>query len=298
MTVTATVRAAGAVLWRPAGDAVELALVHRPRYDDWSLPKGKLDSGESTHAAAIREVAEETGSHAVLGRHLGTVSYPISRPVLATKIVDYFAANAGTGSFHPNDEVDELRWCPVDAALDLLSYQHDRDIVAAFTALPPDLATLLLVRHAKAGKRDEWDGPDDLRPLTEPGWAQAKAIRTLLPLFGADRVHSAPQVRCVQTVQALADDLGVDVVVEPLLAEEPYRDDAAAALGRLGEIRAAGGVPVVCSQGKVIPDLVSRVAGAGGLDLGEVHSRKGSAWALFFANGTLVAADYLTTPMP
>ena len=294
--MASVVRAAGGVLWRPGAGGVELAVVHRPRYDDWSLPKGKLDDGESVHAAAVREIAEETGFAAVLGRHLGTVEYPVSTPRPATKTVDYFAAMAGAGSFHRNDETDDLRWCPVAATLDLLTYQHDQDILAAFAALPAELATVLLVRHAKAGKRSEWAGQDELRPLTKPGWQQAAAVRALAPLFGVDRVHSAPLLRCQQTVEAVAADLAVPLTSEPLLSEEIYRERADEAAGRLTEIVAAGGVAAVCSQGGVIPGLVSGLADTGGLDLDAVESRKGSVWPLFFHRGRLVAVDYVQTP--
>jgi 8-oxo-(d)GTP phosphatase len=290
--MTTVVAAAGGVLWRPANGGVDVAVVHRPRYDDWSLPKGKLDDGETTHAAAVREIAEETGFAAVLGRHVGTVRYPVERPRPATKTVDYFAARAGAGSFRRNDEVDELRWCPVAAARDLLTYQHDRDVLAAFAALPAELTTLLLVRHAKAGRRGEWAGPDELRPLSEHGWRQAAAIRALVPLFGVDRVHSAPLLRCQQTIEAVAADLTVPVTNEPLLSEGNYRDRTAEAATRLTDIAADGGIAVVCSQGGVIPGLVSTLATTGGLDLTEVESRKGSVWALFFHGDKLIAADY------
>ena len=108
-------------------------------------------------------------------------------------------------------------------------------------------------------------------------------------------MHSAPLVRCVDTVRPVADSLGVAVTVEPLLSEEGYAGNEAAAAPRLLEIAADGGTPVVCSQGGVIPDLVSRVAEAAGMDLGEVVSKKASVWALFFTTSDgprLVAADY------
>lgn len=162
------VPAAGAVLWRGTDHgAVGIAVVHRPRYDDWSLPKGKLHAGETIWAAAVREVLEETGFAATLGRHLGQIRYPIGSAV--TKAVDYFAARAGRGEFEPNSEVDELRWLPPEAGLTLLSYQGDRDTLTAFAALPAELATLLLVRHAKAGRRSDWSGADERRPLSAPG---------------------------------------------------------------------------------------------------------------------------------
>jgi 8-oxo-dGTP diphosphatase len=284
--------AAGTVLWRPAGESgVELALIHRPRYDDWTLPKGKLKSGETLWAGAFRETAEETGFTPVLGRYLGRISYPVTQPVPATKIVDYVAARAGAGEFRPNREVDSLRWLPPEAAAAQLTHGFDVDILGTFLALPRDLATLLLVRHATAGSRSRWQGPDDLRPLSDTGWQQVKALHRLLPLFGVGRVHSAPLLRCVQTVQPLADDLGVPIIEEPLLSEHGYPHHEPEALARVLDLAAAGGTPVVCSQGGVIPDLLTRL----GADKPE--SRKGSAWLLTFTPSPhLATADYIPHP--
>jgi 8-oxo-dGTP diphosphatase len=288
----AEVFAAGTVLWRPAGGSgVELALIHRPRYDDWTLPKGKLKNGETLWAGACRETVEETGFAPVLGRYLGRVSYPITQPAPATKIVDYVAARVRAGVFRPNREVDSVRWLPPEEAAAQLTHGFDVDIVGTFLALPPDLATLLLVRHAAAGSRSRWQGTDDLRPLSGKGWQQAKALHRLLPLFGAGRVHSAPLLRCVQTVQPLADDLNVPVTEEPLLSEHGYANHEPEAVARLLDLAAAGGTPVVCSQGGVIPDLLTRL----GVDKPE--SRKGSAWLLSFTSGPrLAAADYIPNP--
>jgi 8-oxo-dGTP diphosphatase len=121
------VRAAGGVVWRGSDDAIEIALVHRPRYDDWSLPKGKLDPGESFEEAALREVEEETGMRCRLGRELGETQYTDhkGRP----KIVRYWAMGDCDGEFVPNSEVDELRWVPIDDAKRMLSYDFDRDLV-------------------------------------------------------------------------------------------------------------------------------------------------------------------------
>jgi 8-oxo-(d)GTP phosphatase len=313
------IAAAGAVVWRPspgdrAGSAsrddradrtAEVALVHRPRYDDWSLPKGKLDPGESCRMAAVREVAEETGFRVALGRYLGQTRYEVPGPAAggpAAKVVTYYAARAVAGAFEPGDEVDELRWLPPEEALSLLSYRHDQRILAEFTALPHDTTTLLLLRHAKAGRRAEWTGPDARRPLSENGHRQLPGINTLSALYGVTRVYSAPLVRCVDTVRALADTLGVPVVEEPLMSEEGYVGNEDAAVARLLEIAGAGGTPLVCSQGGVIPDLMSRVAGTAGLAIGEtgdIASKKGSIWALFFTSDTKphpLAADYIPRP--
>jgi 8-oxo-(d)GTP phosphatase len=294
-----TIRAAGAVVWRPSSvtEQVEVAVVHRPRYDDWSLPKGKLDADETTPAAAVREVLEETGFSIALGRRLPSAEYAVDG---RHKVVEYFSARFVSGDFEANDEVGRLKWVSPDAAGDLLSYQHDRLVLAEFAALPARLSTLLLVRHAKAGKRDEWDGDDDLRPLSPSGRRQAAALARILPLFGADRVHAAPRTRCEDTVAGL----GREIRSEPLLSEEGYWVSPSAGVARLLDIVAAGGTPVVCSQGGVIPDMVARLADLNGVRLDEIASKKASFWVLSFRPPTkrreprLVAADYFPSPLP
>jgi 8-oxo-dGTP diphosphatase len=296
--VDAVIRAAGAVLWRAPGnaDAPEVGLVHRPRYDDWSLPKGKLDDGECPPQAAVREVAEETGHKVALGRRLGRAHYVVRSPKArqtGPKIVDYWAARAVDGTFAPNHEVDELRWLSPAAARDLLSYDFDRTVLDSFVAVPLPTATVLLVRHGEAGERAEWDGDDYLRPLTEDGLRQAAELCSLLALFVPSAVHSAPPVRCVQTVEPLAAALGVEVVLEPLLSEDGYTFDPDAARRRFLEL--ARGTVVVCSQGGVIPDLVFALAGPAALDAdghGDIPSRKGSTWVLSMRDTQCLTADH------
>ncbi|MGW3992575.1 NUDIX hydrolase [Amycolatopsis sp. NPDC004772] len=310
--MTQEVRAAGAVLWRLAGGVTEVALVHRPRYDDWSFPKGKLDQGETIAEAAVREVREETGFTAVLGRYLVRSAYPVpARNGSGTvpKTVDYFAAEAVSGEFAANDEVDELRWLDSTAAEKLLTRPEDVRVLRAFCELPVGLTTLLLVRHAKAGKRDEWSGDDDLRPLSEAGQRQAAALRRVLSLFGPDRVLSAPRLRCVQTVHGVAEDVPAEVRHEPLFSEEGYWPDPVLGVARLLAVAGDGGTPVVCSQGGVIPDLVSALADRDGVEVsaargGVVPSKKGSFWVLSFRAPTdsegpvLLAADYHPSALP
>lgn len=288
-----SIAAAGAVAWRDG----TVAVVHRPRYDDWTLPKGKLDRGETVPQAAVRELAEETGFDVVLGRHLNTVRYSVDG---AAKQVDYFAARVIGGQFEPNDEVDELRWLTVAQAREILTYPQDVAVLAEFTRLPPETTSVLLVRHAKAGKREGWHGPDSQRPLSPAGRRQAAALAGMLPLFGAGSMHSAPPERCVQTIAGLAQDLGRTVVLEPLLSEQDYSGDPEAGRQRLLDLVAAGDTPVVCSQGGVIPGLISALAKQSGLDLPEVRAKKGSLWVLTFVHPgpELIAADYWPSPLP
>jgi len=127
------VRAAGGVVTRGDERDPEVLLVHRPRYDDWSLPKGKLGSGESWEDGALREVEEETGLRCRAGRELASTSYVDrhGRP----KLVRYWAMTPVGGGFAPNNEVDEVRWLPVDDASALLSYERDRDVLHSLGAV-------------------------------------------------------------------------------------------------------------------------------------------------------------------
>ncbi|UGT63767.1 NUDIX hydrolase [Nocardia asteroides] len=294
--MTADIHAAGAVLWRPArasgAGEIEIALVHRPKYRDWSLPKGKLEPGESPVLAAVREVTEETGVRCVLGRYLGHVTYPVPGH-RRLKRVDYWAAEARDGEFGPNDEVDDLVWHSPDKVMRELSYPMDRQVLRTFGMLPPRTSTLLLVRHAKAGQRGKYAGPDRERPLEPAGAEQALTLVPNLLAFGARQVFSADPVRCVQTVAPLADSLGVDVGLEPALSEDAYAVDPAAALTRIRELVSDSTVRVVCSQGKVIPHLMREWAAADGLTLPPARNRKGSVWVLSFVDGRMVAADHL-----
>lgn len=293
---TKSVWAAGAVLWRPTRDSVEICLVHRPGYDDWTLPKGKIDEGETLVSTAVREIREETGQLSRLGRHLMDVGYQIPS---GYKRVRYWTARALGGDFTPNREVDELRWLAPSAAAGLLSYRLDRKVLKEFERLPSDTHTLLLVRHARAGQRSRYKGDDRMRPLDKFGRAQARDLATLLAGFGAERLHSADRLRCEQTLAPAAEKLGVAIVPETALSEEAYRADPDAAHQRMREIATdTSAIHAVCSQGKVIPPLMRWWADSDDLTLPAKRNRKGSVWVLSTLNGRLLAADHIDSPMP
>jgi 8-oxo-dGTP diphosphatase len=129
------VRGAGGVVVRERGDGGrEVAIVHRPKYDDWSLPKGKLDEGEEWRDAALREVAEETGLRCEAVTELAPSTYLDRKG--RRKHVRWWLMRPLEGRFEPNDEVDELRWVPVERAAQLLDYAHDRELVAAAASVP------------------------------------------------------------------------------------------------------------------------------------------------------------------
>jgi 8-oxo-dGTP pyrophosphatase MutT (NUDIX family) len=294
--VNKAVLAAGAVLWRPNGDpsALEVAIIHRPRYDDWSLPKGKVDPGETEPVTAVREVHEETGYSSVLGRRLAAVSYPVEQGI---KKVRYWAARRVDGDFNPNAEVDELKWLPVAEAMKQLEYPQDRKVLRRFAKQPVDTKTLLIVRHGTAGSKSRYKGDDQNRPLDKHGRAQAESLVGVLLAFGADVLYAADRVRCHQTLVPLAEELAATVHNEPLLTEEAHAENRKAARHRILEIAGAGGTPVICTQGRVIPDLITWWCERDGVRPDKSRNRKGSAWVMSLADERLVAADHIGSPL-
>lgn len=283
------VHAAGGLLWRPGPrDRVEIALVHRPRYKDWSLPKGKANRGETPPMTAHREVLEETGFRTVLGRRLTTVRYAVAT---GPKMVEYFAARAIGGDFVPNREVDKLRWLTPDDARGLVTYEFDRAVLDTFERQPTTVSSVVLVRHARAGVRESWDGPDERRPLDAKGRRQAAALRLELAPFGPCSVFSAPVERCRSTVAGLAKDHGLAVQLEPVLGEDSYRENPAGARRMLSALGAAGEPAVVCSQGGVIPGVVKSLASRADLKIGATSTPKSAYWVLTFDGPDLVQAD-------
>lgn len=289
MPPASMIAAAGGVVWRGRGSDLEIALVHRPRYDDWGLPKGKLQSGEIELVAAVREVAEELGSSVAVSRRVTRVHYLVDD---VPKTVTYWAMQHRDGVFSPNAEIDAVEWLPPAKAAQRLSYDTDRTVLREFGALPVPSAVVILVRHARAGKRREWAGDDLLRPLDEVGRDQADQLAVLLACFAPDRIISADPLRCVQTVQPLAQRVGQQVQVESVYSDATYensREDTLAAMQTL--LARPGQTTVVCSQGITIPALVQTLAPG----VRHPDTRKGAAWAISAVDGEAVAADYYET---
>ena len=296
------IRAAGGVLWRslsgaPDDGEIEVALVHRPRYDDWSLPKGKLATGESEIDGAVREVLEETGFHVRVGRSLGETRYLKEQDrVVRPKVVHWWAMEATSGAFVSTREVDQLRWVHPSTAGDLLTRPTDRDVLELFTSGPAPRRMVLIVRHGSAGSRATWQGDDRTRPLDACGWAQAEGLVRFLAHFDPTEIMAADFVRCLQTVEPLAAAMVLPIRAEPILSEAGYpgREDEAVAL--LREIGGSNGAAVACSQGDVIPDLLSRLASADAVELPPSANRKASTWALAFDGSRLVTSEHFPPP--
>jgi len=203
--------AAGAVCWREVGKDLMVAIIHRGRYQDWSFPKGKVDSGETLAEAAVREIKEETGLKVKLGVPLSTVSYPIDKG--KTKVVHYWATKVSdkavaTSKFKPDEEVSEVVWVKADQAFAKLSYKHDRELLQEVIDLRKNgmLKTkpLIIIRHAHATPRADYVGEDGKRPLLPEGKKQAKELVRLLSAYGPKRVFTSPWRRCKDTITPYA----------------------------------------------------------------------------------------------
>lgn len=268
------VYAAGAVVWRLIDGKLRILLIHRTKYRDITLPKGKVDPGEMLAETAVREVHEETGIRVSLGVPVGVSRYHL--PSRKQKVVHYWAAEATdeavrASTFVPNREIAALEWVSIKKARARLSYPVDLEILDFFATLVDDgvLRTfpVIALRHAKALPRSEWDGADAARPLTERGRRQADSIVGPLRAFGVRRIVTSDAVRCVQTVKPLAKALGRKPVKTADISQDAWEDGVSDLRSVIGRRVRAGKPAVVCSHGPVLPGLVSEIA----LATGTIH---------------------------
>jgi 8-oxo-(d)GTP phosphatase len=298
---TGEILAAGAVLWRARAGGIETALVHRPRYDDWSFPKGKSLPGEHVLVTAVREVEEETGVRVALGRSLGSQSYLADGQ---PKRVEYWAARpVSPERFAPNDEVDALAWVPLAAAREQLSYPRDHAVLDTFTAGPLETAPVILLRHASAVAKKEWrqlGHADDLsRPLSDRGRAQAAALAGLLGCFAPGRVISSAAERCLATVTPYAEQAGVPVTAEPSFTVDGTTSDhddgwaeTPAARSRITEAVTAARPVVICAHRQNLSWLLAEVCAAISAPVPDgppLH--RGAFWVLQVGGRRLASAE-------
>ncbi|MDQ6641172.1 MAG: NUDIX hydrolase [Actinomycetota bacterium] len=278
--------AAGAVVVHEGA----VLLVHRPRYDDWSFPKGKQDPGEHEVSTAVRETIEETGVEIRLGRPLGSQAYVQTDG--RAKVVHYWRGevigDADVASYVTNDEVDQVEWVPVDTVADRLSYPRDQTILDEALANPKPTTPLVIVRHAKAFSRKKWVDHDPLRPLTDQGFAQARAIAPLLAAYGVTRVLSSTSIRCIQTVQPYADEHVLAVSATPVLSEEYAEPRGVCDL--LESLMADDEPAVVCSHRPVLPLLLEP------LDVGALALRPGDMLVVHHRKGRVRATELHEAP--
>ena len=276
--------AAGAVVSRKGP---QVLLIHRPKYDDWSFPKGKLDPGEHLVACAVREVAEETGLDVRLGPPLAHLDYTVGNGTLKSKRVHYWAGRVvgdpDVSSYVPNAEVDDVRWVDLDKARQQLTQQHDKELLDAFAEVRRRSTPLVVLRHASALSRKDFTGDDDRdRPLDEEGTVESHHLVPLLAAYGVRRILSSSSRRCWTTVAPYAHVADIDLKVTHTLAEE---DATAAGVEAVVQDLLTDRTPtVLCSHRPVLP-MVWDALGVPEtkLEPGEmlvVHHRRGAVVAV------------------
>ncbi|MBB6628454.1 NUDIX hydrolase [Nocardioides sp. KIGAM211] len=248
------VLAAGAVVYR---SGKQVLLVHRPKYDDWSFPKGKLDPGEHVTAAAVREVEEETGLHVRLGPPLEPQRYLVAGG--RTKHVSYWVGRVlgdhDVSGYRLNDEIDGVRWVPYDEALELLTYGYDRATLRASRPLRRPTRPVVVLRHASARSRRGWGKDDRKRPLLQSGSLQAERLVPVLAAYGVSRVLTSGSRRCLDTVRPFADTTGWPLEVEDGLSEEGA--SPASVRRAVTALVGSGDAAVVCTHRPVLPGVLA-----------------------------------------
>lgn len=288
--------AAGAVLWRRSvKNEIEIAIIHRPRYDDWSLPKGKVDVNESMIGCAYREVMEETGYAPVFGPELGDATYVFED---TKKIVKYWAAEAiddPTGMPNPL-EVDEILWLSTSDARQKLTLDDDRSIVDFFLEFGPGTTALVLLRHAKAVKREDWDGDDGDRPLAHLGQIQSKRLLSKYLPYSISEVHSSDAMRCIETIEPMTRSLMMHPVFSSDLSEYKYAKDKDACLDYAQDLMNSGKSAIICSHNPILPKVLKKLIGKKNFKELAQKLEPAEAWVLHHRDGEIIAIDWVSAP--
>ena len=236
---TADIVASGALIWRMRDGALEVLIIHRPRYDDWSWPKGKQDPGESLAETAIREIREEVGLQVVLGVPLAVTSYPVGgRP----KDVFYWSAELPEVARALLTNEDDL------APLESLEALAEADVLRT--------RPVLIARHAKAKPRSNWAAAEDDRPLAATGKRQALASSRLFAAWAPSRIISSPWLRCVQTVTPYSVDYGVSVKEKKSLSEAGAQRHPARTARVVASLFDKDSSSLLCTHRPVLPQVM------------------------------------------
>ncbi len=266
------IESAGALVWRELNGALEVLLVHRPSYNDWSWPKGKVDTGESAPAAAVREVAEETGQPIVLGMPLPRLEY-LTRAGYR-KRVHYWAAHqmpqssAVVGAREPvadvdTDEIDAQQWITADQAPAVLTWADD---IVPLTALIDawdqgwlTSAPVIIARHTSARRRASWADGEETRPLSPHGYVDAARMLPVLSAYGVTSVITSPWRRCLDTSTPYAHALGVEPELAPQLTEDAHRAHPKHVREVIDSVLQAGIPTVVCTHRPVLKTVLAEL---------------------------------------
>lgn len=268
MTIAASpILAAGAICWRLVDGKARILLVHRGDRADVSLPKGKLDPGETLPQTAVREIAEETGLTIALGAPLGTVEYTL--PSGKEKVVYYWSAEVSAhalelSKFIPNSEISSVEWVSLGRARKKLTYAHDVDVVDRFARRLAEgrarTFAIIALRHGKAVAPSSWDGPDATRPLLQRGSDQALSLAPAIAAFAPEKLVSSSAVRCASTIAPLAGYLGLPVKETAKISQDAYEAGEASIAETIAKRLKKMQTTVLCSHGPVLPDIIEEVA--------------------------------------
>jgi 8-oxo-(d)GTP phosphatase len=236
----------------------EVVLIHRERYNDWTLPKGKLEAGESIPVCAVREVLEETGVTIRLGVPLDQITYEAGKA--GRKQVSWWGGVMLSSVPRPgDDEVDAVCWLPIREAMTKLTYSQDHFLVRQFLD-QPETTPLIIVRHAKAMDRKDWSRKDSLRPVNTRGRRQARLLIPMLGAYGVRRLISSTSTRCQSTVQPYAAARNVRVESYGQLTEEVGEDDPKGVARLIRKVRdatvASGEPTAICVHRPVLPHIL------------------------------------------
>ncbi len=271
-TTAEPVLAAGAVCWKvTAAGKLRILVVHRTQHKDTSLPKGKLDPGETLPETAVREIAEETGLVVGLGPPLGIVEYVM--PNGRQKKVYYWSAEVdplaiANSTFVSNDEIEQLTWLSLKKARERMSFAADLDIVDRFAELYDQgrarTFAIIALRHGKATPPHDWDGPDATRPLMPRGRTQALSVAPGIAAFRPGELISSTAARCVTTIAPTARITGLDIAQRDEISQDAYATRGEAVQHIVASRLEKRVTTVLCSHGPVLPQIIDAVARATG----------------------------------
>ena len=289
------ISAAGVVVWRKHKDNfTEVAIIHRSKYDDWSFPKGKIEVGESLIACAHREVLEETNLQTEFGPHLGQVEY--FTPDGLKKVTYWSAKVIAEKPFRTNSEVDQLKWIPITKVIEVLTNETDKEIFDKFVKVKFNSKPFILLRHAKAITRDEWQGEDDDRPLSSSGQNQAMRLLSTYQVFNIDQIHSSDAVRCYDTVKSMAKGLDIKLEVSSKLSENTYKKDKEKAFDYVSELVKEDKSILICSHNPILPKMLNKLTKKSEIEADEDKLSPADGWVIHRSGKEIIQIDRLDAP--
>ena len=287
--------AAGALVWRKSKEKkIEIAVIHRPKYNDWTIPKGKVELNESSIACAYREVIEETSIETEFGMYLGEVKY---QSLDGPKQVSFWSAQVvKENTFTSNSEVDEIKWVEAAKAAKFLSLDSDREILIKFNKLKYESKPLVLLRHAKALSRDEWQGDDDDRPLDSLGQMQAKRLLSIYQAFNLEQIHTSDAIRCYDTVEPMAKALGLRLEVSNKLSESAFKKDKEDAFDYARDLIKSDKRALLCSHNPILPKVLNKLTKKSDVESDEEKLYPADAWVIHRIGKEIIQIDRIDAP--